>query len=222
MLQVAPDANATVSIGKIVLTAKDEVVTFAVRNLEPYRGFPNFMRSLPAILANRPKAHVLIMGGDETSCGSSLPNGLSFWQQMLAELGATLDMSRVHFKGKVPYYIFLKILQISSVHVYLTYPFVPFCSMLEAMASGCLVVASRIAPVEEVIRDGGKDLLVDFFNVAEISETVIATLKDSVAYRAICDNARRTIVERYDLKTIWLPAQLNLMEWMANRLGRGC
>lgn len=219
---VRPDATATVSIAgsNIMLSAKDEVITFVARNLEPYRGFPNFMRSLPAILASRPKAHVLVVGGDETSYGPSLANGQTFRQQMLAELSTSLDMSRVHFMGKVPYSIFLKILQISSVHVYLTYPFVLSWSMLEAMASGCLVVGSRTAPVEEVIRDGENGLLVDFFNVAEISERVIEVLKDPAAYKTIRDNARRTIVDRYDLKTICLPAQLNLMEWTVNRLGR--
>ena len=118
---VAPDANAQLSIegSTIVLSAKDEVVTFVARNLEPYRGFPNFMRSLPAILASRPNARVLIVGGDETSYGPGLPNGQTFRQQMLAELGTALDVSRVHFVGKVPYSIFLKILQISNFLTFL-------------------------------------------------------------------------------------------------------
>jgi glycosyltransferase involved in cell wall biosynthesis len=193
------------------LTRNDEIVTYVARNLEPYRGFPSFMRSLPAVLARRPNARVLIVGGDETSYGAGLSNGQTFRQQMLDELGCSLDLRRVHFLGKVPYPIFLKLLQVSRVHVYLTYPFVLSWSMLEAMSSECLVVGSRTAPVEEVIRDGENGLLVDFFSPGEISERVVEALSNPGAYRLQRKNARRTILEKYDLQTICLPAQLELM-----------
>lgn len=212
--QVAPDPHARFKIpnSEIELTTGDEVVTYVARNLEPYRGFPSFMRSLPAVLARRPKAHVLIVGGDETSYGPRLPNGQTFRQQVLSELGSALDMRRVHFLGKVPYSIFVKLLQVSRVHVYLTYPFVLSWSMLEAMSAGCLVVGSRTAPVEEVIRDGENGVLVDFFSPNEIAERVVEALKDSRAFAAIRESARRTIVDKYDLKTICLPKQLKLLE----------
>src|SRR3569623_875177 len=163
---VKPDEYAQLSIPgtELLLTKDHEVVTYVARNLEPYRGFPQFMHSLPCILKQRPQAHVVIVGGDDTSYGPRLPTGQTFRQQLLSELGDTLDMQRVHFLGKVPYPIFLKILQISRAHVYLTYPFVLSWSMLEAMAAQCLVVASATAPVQEVIRDGENGLLVDFFS----------------------------------------------------------
>lgn len=89
---------------------------------------------------------------------------------LLDELGDDLDRQRVHFLGKVPYPAFLRPLRISKVHVYLTYPFVLSWSMLEAMSTGCLLVASRTAPAEEVIRDGDNGLLVDFFSPVEIAD----------------------------------------------------
>jgi len=68
---VVPDPNARLSIPDcgVELAAGDEVVSYVARNLEPYRGFPIFVRSLPAILARRPKARVVIVGGDEVSYG---------------------------------------------------------------------------------------------------------------------------------------------------------
>ncbi|MHB8252290.1 MAG: glycosyltransferase family 4 protein [Acidiferrobacter sp.] len=213
---VAPFPGARLSVTlpdrTLMLTDADEVVTYVARNLEPYRGFPSFLRSLPAILARRPQAQVVVVGGDEVSYGPPLPNGQSYRQQLLAELDGSLDLSRVHFLGKVPYATFLSILQISTVHVYLTYPFVLSWSLLEAMAAGCLVVASRTAPVTEVITDGENGLLVDFFSPPEIAERVVAALSDREAMKPLRAAARRTIVERYDLQTICLPQQLALLE----------
>ena len=213
-----PDAKARLTLPAlgIDLAAGDEVVTYVARNLEPYRGFPSFMRSLPAILERRPNAHVLIVGGDEVSYGARLPKGQSYRQLLRDELGDTLDLRRVHFLGKVPYPVFLKILQISRVHVYLTYPFVLCWSMLEAMAAGCLLVASRTAPVEEVIRDGENGLLVDFFKPSEIAARVVEALEDRALFAVLRENARRTIVEKYDLKTICLPQQLAMIGEVAD------
>ncbi|MHB8562374.1 MAG: glycosyltransferase family 4 protein [Acidiferrobacteraceae bacterium] len=212
--QVAPDPHARLPLppGARVLTPDDEVVTYVARNLEPYRGFPSFLRSLPAVLARRPKAQVLIVGGDDVSYGPALPNGATYRAQLCAELGDALDPARVHFLGKVPYPTFLRILQVSTVHVYLTAPFVLSWSMLEAMAAGCVVVGSRTAPVEEVIRDGENGWLVDFFSPTDIAERVVAVLADRGAYIPMRTQARRTILERYDLKTVCLPKQLRLMD----------
>jgi glycosyltransferase involved in cell wall biosynthesis len=176
------------------------------------------MRSLPAILEQRPNAQVLIVGGDEVSYGHRLPEGQTHKQRMLAELGASLDMKRVHFLGKVPYSVFLKILQVSRVHVYLTFPFVLSWSMMEAMSAGCLVVGSKTAPVEEMIRDGENGFLVDFFSVAELSERVVEVLAAGRdGYADMRKNARRSIVAKYDLKTICLAAQLQLLETALRR-----
>lgn len=213
---VAPSPTARVTLPSsapvLTLTGADEVITYVARNLEPYRGFPNFLRSLPITLTRHPKAQVVIVGGDGVSYGPPLPNGQSYRQKLLAELNESLDLSRVHFVGKVPYSTFLSILQISTVHVYLTYPFVLSWSLLEAMAAGCLVVASRTAPVTEVITDGENGLLVDFFSPSEIAERVGTALSDREAMKALRAQARQTVVDRYDLHTICLPQQLALLE----------
>lgn len=211
---VVPDSTARLRIPDtdIELGTEHEVVTYVARNLEPYRGFPSFMRSLPQVLARRPNAQVLIVGGDGTSYGARPQGGGTFRQQMVAELGDGLDLRRVHFLGRVPYPVYLKILQISRAHVYLTYPFVLSWSMLEAMSAGCLVIGSKTAPVEEVIRDGENGLLVDFFAPDLLSAKIISALQQPERYAKIRKNARRTIVDRYDLKTVCLPAQLRLIE----------
>lgn len=219
---VKPDSAARLIIAdkKEEFTAGEEIITYVARNLEPYREYPNFMRSLPRVLAARPNARVIIVGGDDVSYGARLPDGQTFRKQMLTELNGSLDLSRVHFLGKIPYTGFLKVLQISRVHVNLTYPFVLSWSMLEAMAAGCLVVGSRTQPVEEVIQHGGNGLLVDFFLPDEIAGRVIDALEDGRSFESIRKNARQTVVDRYDLRSVCLPAYLRLLNMLAPRAAR--
>jgi glycosyltransferase involved in cell wall biosynthesis len=219
---VHPDANARLQIPNtdLELAAGEEIVTYVARNLEPYRGFTSFMRSLPSILERRPKARVIIFGGNEVSYGAPSPDGRSYREIMLEELKGSLDLSRVHFLGKVPYSVFLKVLQVSRVHIYLTYPFVLSWSMLEAMAAGCLIVGSRTQPVEEVIRDCGNGLLVDFFDPKAVAERAIEALEDRRSHDSIRQNARQTIVDEYDLRTVCLPAHLRLLQTVASQSKR--
>ena len=211
--RVRPNARARVDLAKAGLTLRpgDEVITFVNRNMEPYRGFHIFMRALPEIQRRRPNAVTLIVGGDEVSYGRRLPKGETWRQKMLAEVGDRLDMSRVRFVGRITYAEFVAVLQVSAVHVYLTYPFVLSWSMLEAMAAGCPVIGSATAPVEEVIRDGDNGLLVDFFSTRGIAEAIDRVLSHPDRMAGLRARARRTVVEGYDLKSFCLPRHVALI-----------
>jgi glycosyltransferase involved in cell wall biosynthesis len=210
---VAPDPEAFVQFPQknLRLTRKDEVITFVSRNLEPYRGFHTFIRSLPDLLKARPKAHVIIVGGNGVSYGRRLAKG-SYREKYLAEIEGRYDTSRVHFVGKLPYTTFLRVLQVSTAHIYLTYPFVLSWSMMEAMAAGCLVIGSRTPPVEEVICDGQNGLLVDFFSPNELISAISKVCEDPTKMQAIREEGRRTIIKHYDLQTVCLPRQRELIE----------
>jgi glycosyltransferase involved in cell wall biosynthesis len=210
---VAPDPEAFIRFpGRdLVLRRQDEVVTFVSRNLEPYRGFHTFMRAVPKILKERPNARIIVVGGDGVSYGRRLSQG-TYKERYLAEIEGKYDLSRVHFVGKISYETFLRVLQISSAHIYLTYPFVLSWSMMEAMSAGCVVIGSRTAPVEEVIRHGDNGLLVDFFSSEELANAVAEALGDPVRMLQIRQRARQTIVDRYDLHGVCLPHQRKLIE----------
>ena len=215
---VRPDPTTQLWLaGGLVLSRRDPAVTYSARNLEPYRGFHVVMRALPKLLARHPTARVLIVGGNDVSYGRR-PTGAASWrQQMLAELDGQLDLSRVHFLGRLPYPQYLAMLRISSAHIYLTYPFVLSWSLLEAMAAGCPVIASRTAPVEEVIRDGANGHLVDFFDTDALADRLGKALAHPENEEEVRVNARRTVAERYDLKTVCLPAYLRLMRRLTGR-----
>jgi glycosyltransferase involved in cell wall biosynthesis len=197
----APDVSVTLSGGRR-LTRDDEVVTYVARNLEPYRGFHVFMRALPRLLEMRPEAQVLIVGGDEVSYGRAAPDGKTWRQHLLAETGlaATPAMNRVHFLGKLPYAQYLAVLQLSRVHVYLTYPFVLSWSAVEAMSAGCVVLGSGTAPVREVIEDGRNGLLVDFFDPEGLARRAAEVLARPGDFAALGAAARQTAVEGFDVE----------------------
>jgi glycosyltransferase involved in cell wall biosynthesis len=183
----------------------DEVLTFVSRCLEPYRGFHQFMRALPRILRERPEAQVLVVGENSAHYGPK-PPGAGGWKEVYqAQLRGQVDWQRVHFLGPLPYDQYLSVLQVSSAHVYLTYPFILSWSMLEAMSAGCLLIASDTAPVRDVIQDGENGFLFDFFDTSALACLAIEALSDPRAHAVMGKRARQTIVERYDFRQVSLP-----------------
>lgn len=212
--RIRPDPAASLALpGGRTLRPGDEVISFVNRNLEPYRGFHTFLRALPAVLAARPGAEAVIIGGDGQGYGAAPPAGSTSWKaHFMAEVAGRLDLSRVHFLGRVPYAQFLSLMQVTRVHCYLTYPFVLSWSMLEAMAAGALVLGSDTPPVSEVIRDGENGRLVGFFDVEGWSRELIRALAEPGRDDPLRRAARETVVARYDLKRVCLPAQIELVE----------
>ena len=218
--QVRPDPEARIHVqtsqGMLQLGRDDEVITFINRNLEPYRGYHQFMRALPAVMKARPKARIVVIGGHEVGYGAAPPPGADghtpTWRDVfLDEVKDQLDLSRLHFVGKVPYADFLRVLQVSTVHVYLTYPFVLSWSLLEAMSAGCAIVASDTAPVHEAIRHGETGQLVDFFNPSALAQAVIGLCNNPAERARLGAQARAFAVENYDLEKHCLPQQI---EWV--------
>ncbi|WP_018319111.1 glycosyltransferase family 4 protein [Bradyrhizobium sp. WSM2793] len=194
----------------------DEVVTFVARNLEPLRGYHIFMRALPEILRRRPSAQIVIIGRDGVSYGLPPPAGETWKSIFLTEVRGCLDVSRVHFLGGVSYQTFLAALQVSSAHVYFTYPFVLSWSMLEAMSAGCLVIGSDTAPVREVIDSGENGLLVPFFAADELAERVVEALEQPTRFSALRENARRHVVDYYDAERVCVPRMRHLLDLSGN------
>ena len=218
---IAPNPNVSLTLnGNITLTKLDEVITFVNRNLEPYRGYHIFMRALPEILSSRPRARILIVGGNDVSYGARPPEGQNWKEIFAAEVRGRIsdeDWARVHFLGNISYQHFIPLLQLSTVHAYLTYPFVLSWSLLEAMSAGCAIVAGDTQPLHEAIRHNVTGRLVDFFSHDSLAGEVINLLEAPEERERLGRNAREFARRHYDLKTVCLPRQL---AWVKTLVGK--
>ena len=212
---IQPMVKNTLTLpGGAVLKQGDEIVTYVARNFEPYRGFPTVMRAIERITKRRPNCHVLVVGSDGVSYGRKLEDNKTYKQQMMDELD--IDESRVHFLGSLPHNQLISVYQFSSVHIYYTVPFVLSWSMLEAMSAGCALVASNTPPVAEVINDRENGMLASFFSHEELAEKVEEVLSHPDGMRNMRHAARRTVIDKYDLKKV-LPLHLELIRDIADR-----
>ena len=180
-----------------IIRAGDPVVTYVARNLEPYRGFHVFMRAVDLLLQQNDRVRVIVIGGDDVSYGNRLQDGDTYRERALKEMSSPHE--RIAFLGQVPYQKYLQVLAVSSVHVYLTVPFVLSWSMLEAMSMGCLVLGSDTPPVREVIEHGKNGLLVDFFSPAAIAAAMGRVLAEPASFVALRQAARKTVLDKYSL-----------------------
>jgi len=206
-----PDKILTLPNG-VKLTANDEVITYISRNFEPYRGFPQFMRSAEIILKNRPNAHIIMVGQDGVSYGAGREDGKTWREAMMEEVSIPQD--RFHFLGYLPHDQMVKVLQISQAHIYLTVPFVLSWSMMEAMSAGCLVIGSDTPPVREAIKDGYNGLLVDFFSHEALAARIDEVFQHPDRMKDLRIAARKTILDRYSLDKV-LPMHLDLIHDVA-------
>jgi glycosyltransferase involved in cell wall biosynthesis len=211
-----PNPDATFELDTYKLTKQDEVITYVSRNLEPYRGFHVFMRALPALLKARPDAQIIVVGGDDVSYGSKPASGDSWRSVLIKEIEGSVsatDWQRVHFVGKLPYSKFIALLQVSTVHIYLTYPFVLSWSLLEAMSVGAAIIASDTAPVSEVIQHGECGQLINFFDIEGLVTQTCQLLDNPVQRQRMGNNAREHVRGKFDLRSVCLPKQL---QWITS------
>lgn len=161
----------------ITLETDVPVVTFISRNLEPMRGFPTFMRALPALLRHHPQVQIVVVGGDEVSY-SSAPDDKKTWRQvMLNELKGQFDPQRVHLFGRIPHDQLVKLYRRSNLHVYLSNAFILSWSLLEVMACGTPVLAQANPMIEELIKHGVNGYLWRSNHPESLAMTIVELLQ---------------------------------------------
>ncbi len=184
--------TAPFRLGSIDVGPDEHLVTFVARDLEPYRGFHTFMRALPDIMA-RSNVQVICLGGDGVSYGLQPLTG-TWRERLLAEVAGRVDLGRLHFPGRTGYLDFVRVLQRSDVHCYLSYPFIASWSLREAMACGCTILAAETAATREFISHDDTGMLVAPLTPSAVAQQTCALLDDA-GRRAARGQAARVFAE---------------------------
>ena len=191
--------------GRIIVPGTP-VITHVNNRMDALRGLHIFARALPRLMAEAPDAQVLVFGHDNPRpYGGPPPEGKS-WRQVAFE-GLEFDRSRLHFLGKTDHVRMLAGLRLSTAHVYYTYPFVLSWSLVEAMASGCYIIASDTAPLHDAIEDGVNGRLLPFFDADALSRALIEACRNPRAAAPLRAAARTTAVEKFasrDGREAWI------------------
>ena len=204
----SPEPAVRLALPGLDLSGATEIVTYATRGMEPYRGFPQFLEAAVEVVKQRPGCHVVIGGNDSSHYGPPPEPGKT-WKEVLVER-LQPDPERIHFVGSLPYGHYRTLLRASTVHVYLTRPFVLSWSFLEALSCGCLVVASDTEPVREVASDGHNALLTDMRSPGAIAGRIMEALQNRSDLDGIRKQARQSVLDRYDVRKV-LPLQLDVL-----------
>ncbi len=209
----SPEPTAVLEIAGKRFTADDEVITYIARGMEEYRGFPQFMEAVSRLQKIRPNLQTVVIGEDRIAYGSKRKDGKGLKSWALDTFD--FDMNRLHFVGNQPLSKLRDALRITKAHIYLTAPFVLSWSMMESMATGALIVGSKTACVEEMITHGENGLLVDFFDVDALTDTVVSVLEHPNKYLSLKNAARNRILTSYSVNEL-LPRYRSLIETVAS------
>jgi glycosyltransferase involved in cell wall biosynthesis len=202
-------------IGETSIPTGTRVVTFVSRGLESIRGFDLFMMVADRIARARKDVLFVVVGGEEIHYGwDKLHTGMPSFKQWVLSRG-TYDLSRFLFLGRILPEQLADILRISDLHIYLTAPFVLSWSLMNAMASGCVVLGSDTPPVREVIRPGENGLVEPLFDVDRLTETALRVLDDPAEFAPLGRVARRTIEESYSIE-VCIPPIRDFLERVAS------
>lgn len=205
----SPDPEARLRLAELGVPESGPLMTYATRGMEPYRGFPEFMRAAATIMQERPDLHVVIAGEDRVAYGEKLPSGESWKKRMLEE--CDLDEDRLHFTGLLGPDMYKTLLQASDCHVYLTIPFVLSWSFIEAMSAGCPLVASDTDPVREAVGSGEGVLMVNHYDVAALTDAIRRNFDDPEATSERRKAARARALSAYDRGWIW-PMRAHMLQ----------
>ncbi len=185
------------------------IVTYVSRGLESMRGFDIFLKVARQIYRALPNVLFVVVGEDRVAYGGDLKyvGGKSFKEYALGLYD--YDLSKFLFVSRMPPVRLAQLLSLSDLHVYLTVPFVLSWSLFDALACGCVVVASDTDPVRELIAHEKTGLLAPFYDVEGLAELALRALRDPPAHRHLGEAGMALVEEKYTL-TRCLPPMLDL------------
>ena len=177
----------------------DPIVTLVSRELEPLRGLRQTLRAWPMISRSCPNAQLVLVGGQDCGYGREQPESGSHLADALTALGPEVDRSRIHCPGRLDYPEMLHLLQCSTCHLALSYPYTLSWSTLEAMACGAPIVTNEGSPLSVELVHGETGMIINFSSELELSNAVTRILQDQPTRTALATAGRKLIEQRFSL-----------------------
>ena len=162
------------------------VVTY-VANLFPYKGHVDLVRAARAVVDYMPAARFLLVGRDAGEMGGV--------RSEIAALGLERHVLLAGLRADS-----VRIMAASSLVVHPSHEEGFSNTILEAMAAGKAVVATRVGGNPEAVADGETGILVPPRDPASLSGAILSLLRDPARARAMGEAGRRRVIERFPLE----------------------
>ncbi len=161
-----------------------------IGRLHPIKGHEDFCKAAQILLKQIPDVHFLIAGSD--------PEPGQPYEQTLRHLVQQLGIQeRVHFLGEITQVnLFLAALDVFVLPSHQE----PFARViLEAMCSGCAIVATAVGGTPEALQEGYTGLLVPPAQPAPLANAILHLLNHPDLAKKLGQNARAVAMARYDI-----------------------
>lgn len=162
-----------------LLKAGHKIISYATRGMEPLRGFPEFLKAMPALLKPDPMLQVVIAGADRRAYSYGAPSHNGSWKEhLLDELGEFPGRERILFTGLLNYADYRTLLWRSNLHCYFTRPYVTSWSLFEASACGARLAVNK-SPATDGIVENDSVAWVDLDGHEDLSRLLRKALEDT-------------------------------------------
>lgn len=165
-------------------------VVLVVSRLNPLKGLETFLQAAALVATEFPTVRFVIVGDTN-------PNERPYWSTLTSltvRLGLTDRLTFAGLRRDVP-----QLLSAATISVMPSLNEALSNVVLESMAAGAPVVATRVGGTPEAIADGVNGLLVPPGDPAAMANAMAALLRDPSRARRLGDAARRSIDERFSM-----------------------
>ncbi|MGZ3354508.1 MAG: glycosyltransferase [Isosphaeraceae bacterium] len=195
------------------------VVSFVARSLERLRGFDRFWHAANALLRARADVVCVIVGDPVVHRGLDVQHNNRNYPAQLQDAVPPVDPERLWFLGRATPGAVAEVLAASDLHLAPGRSYPVARSLLEAMAAGCIVLASDTAPHREVISHGQTGLLADVADPDALYRQALAVLGNLDEHRPLGDAAAELVRSRY-AQEVCLPVLAERFSTLAATRGR--
>ena len=160
-------------------------------------GFDRFLTVASALLRARADVLCVVVGDPIVKRGLDVEFHNTDYPAHLMAQQPPPDADRLWFVGPSSPTVVAEVLAASDLHIAPSRSYPVARSLLEAMATGCVVLASDTDPHREVVAHGRTGLLVDGRDMDGLARQALAVLVEPAAYRPLGDAASVMVRERY-------------------------